>query len=215
MTRDCKLNIQLIISDLNDYGFIVLENFLTENVIKNLNALAKDHYAKQKMQAAKIGLESLQLNNNVRGDSTFWLDEHSQNQDIQAYFKQMNLLKHAINEHLFLNVHEIEAHLAIYPVGSFYQKHLDQFNRGLGRQARQISSVLYLNANWHAENGGELRLYLNEYKCNPDKFSPSKYIDILPNQGRMVLFLSHQFWHEVLPAKGERLSLAGWFRSRI
>jgi len=29
-----------------------------------------------------------------------------------------------------------------------------------------------------------------------------------------VIFLSARFAHEVLPAKRERLSIAGWFKSR-
>ncbi|MFT6394425.1 MAG: SM-20-related protein [Methylophilaceae bacterium] len=39
-------------------------------------------------------------------------------------------------------------------------------------------------------------------------------MDILPKSGRIVLFLSAKFWHEVLPATRERLSLTGWFRTR-
>ena len=121
-----------------------------------------------------------------------------------VYFEKMHELKKAFNEYLFLNVHEIEAHFACYPVGSFYQKHLDHFSQVSGNQTRQLSSVLYLNKDWQASNGGELRLYLKD----------NEFIDILPNAGRLVLFLSAQFWHEVLPAKVERLSLTGWFRTR-
>jgi len=35
-----------------------------------------------------------------------------------------------------------------------------------------------------------------------------------PTGGTLVLFLSERFAHEVLPAKRERLSLTGWFKSR-
>ena len=40
------------------------------------------------------------------------------------------------------------------------------------------------------------------------------YRDVLPEGGTLVCFLSQRFWHEVLPARRERLSLTGWFRGR-
>lgn len=193
-----------IINNLADCGYVVVEDFLPSNIVDNLNKLAKDHYAQNNMQAAKVGSKNKLQNNAIRGDSIFWIDENNQNNDIQAYFEKMHALKKALNEYLFLNVHEIEAHFACYSIGSFYQKHLDRFNQVSGNQTRQLSSVLYLNKDWQASDGGELRLYLKD----------NEFIDILPNAGRLVLFLSAQFWHEVLPAKVERLSLTGWFRAR-
>ncbi len=118
----------------------------------------------------------------------------------------MQTLKQLLNEQLFMNLHALETHIAHYPVGSIYQKHLDQFSHGNDPelQHRQLSAVLYLNQDWHESLGGELRLYLNE----------NEHLDILPNAGRMVLFLSARFWHEVRPAHRERLSVTGWFRTR-
>jgi len=37
-------------------------------------------------------------------------------------------------------------------------------------------------------------------------------MDVSPKGGRLVLFLSEEFPHEVLPANQERYSIAGWFR---
>ncbi|HDX9011350.1 TPA: 2OG-Fe(II) oxygenase, partial [Aeromonas dhakensis] len=37
-------------------------------------------------------------------------------------------------------------------------------------------------------------------------------MDVSPRGGRLVLFLSEEFPHEVLPANQERYSIAGWFR---
>ena len=44
---------------------------------------------------------------------------------------------------------------------------------------------------------------------NPDRFE-----EILPQSGRLVLFLSARFLHEVMPARRERLSITGWFKRR-
>ncbi|HMX26231.1 MAG TPA: 2OG-Fe(II) oxygenase, partial [Blastocatellia bacterium] len=66
-----------------------------------------------------------------------------------------------------------------------------------------ISCTLYLNDNWQAEAGGQLRLYL-----------PEGSVDVLPEAGTCALFRSDIFFHEVLPATKTRFSLTGWFRRR-
>ena len=199
-----KLNRQLetIINDLSKNGYAVCDAFLSTKTISSLANMATKCYLSGAMTFAKTGQQA--KNTIIRGDSIFWLDENSHEPSVQAYFIKMHLLKNALNFHLFMNVQELETHLAIYPIGSAYEKHLDQFNQGEGVQTRQLSSVLYLNNHWLAADGGALRLHLNE----------SEYLDIAPSAGKLVLFLSSQFWHEVLPATRDRISLTGWFRTR-
>jgi SM-20-related protein len=69
---------------------------------------------------------------------------------------------------------------------------------------RIITSILYLNENWHKEDGGQLRIYTGE----------NSYQDILPQAGQLVIFLSSEFFHEVLPTNRERLSITGWYKKR-
>ena len=201
-----NFNAQLasIIDDLSENGYAVCEDFLPATTIKALADNAQDYYLNNKMSAAKTGKNALAHNADVRADCIYWLSEDDLNPDTKAYFAQMHALKQALNIQLLMNVHEFETHFAVYPVNGFYQKHLDQFNAGVGLQSRQLSSILYLNADWKASNGGALRLYLNA----------DSSIDVLPNAGRLVVFLSNTFWHEVLPANRERLSLTGWFKTR-
>ncbi|MEZ5449151.1 MAG: 2OG-Fe(II) oxygenase [Thiolinea sp.] len=73
-----------------------------------------------------------------------------------------------------------------------------------GTSARLVTVILYLNEDWQAEEGGELRLYTDD----------DSYLDILPESGQLVAFLSEPFYHEVLPGSRERLSLTGWLRRR-
>jgi SM-20-related protein len=195
-----------IIEDLSENGFAICEEFLPESVVKALADEAQQRFISGNMQAAKTGKNANVHKPEIRGDSIFWLDENLANPSIQAYFSHMHTLKDALNQQLFMNVHELETHLAVYPVGAGYLKHLDQFQQteNSQNQARQLSSVLYLNDGWQAADGGELRLYLSD----------QEFIDILPTAGKLVLFLSSQFWHEVLPAKRDRISLTGWFRTR-
>ena len=199
-----KINLQLetIINDLSKNGYAICDAFLPAKTITTLANKATKRYLSGAMAAAKTGQQA--KNTSMRGDSIFWLDENSRKPSVQAYFSKMQLIKNALNQHLFMNVQELETHLAVYPIGSVYQKHLDQFSQGEGVQARQLSSVLYLNNHWLATDGGALRLHLNE----------SEHLDIAPSAGKLVLFLSSQFWHEVLPATKDRISLTGWFRTR-
>jgi SM-20-related protein len=201
-----NLNSQLatIIDDLSENGYAICDAFLSAEIITALADKAKKCYLNGAMAAAKTGQSTKTLNSNIRGDSIFWLNETSENTSVQAYFNKMHLLRNALNQDLFMNVQELETHLAVYPIGSAYKKHLDQFQHGETIQARQLSSVLYLNQDWHTEDGGALRLHVSD----------SNYIDILPTAGKLVLFLSNKFWHEVCFAKVDRISLTGWFRTR-
>lgn len=193
---------ETLIDDLCKQGYAICEHFLPADIIRSLANAAKQRYANDEMSVAKTGKINKTLNQEIRGDATLWLEETDANPGIKAYFSQMYMLKTAINQTLFMNLHALETHFAIYPVGSAYQKHLDQFANT--ENARQLSSILYLNAHWQTDDGGELRLYLED----------KKHLDILPTGGKLILFLSAKFWHEVLPAKRDRISLTGWLRTR-
>ena len=186
-------------------GYAILENFLPTNHIESLAEIAKSNWISGNMTSAKTGKLGL-TNQAIRGDYITWLDEHSEQPAIKAYFESMHALQQVMNQQLFMNLQELETHLALYPVDAVYQKHLDQFSHGdiSKNQYRQLSAILYLNKQWTNQNGGELRLHLNE----------NEHLDFLPVEGRLVLFLSAKFWHEVRPANRERVSLTGWFRTR-
>lgn len=209
MTQDA------IIDTLAAQGYAIVDDFLSMQHVDALSVEIMSRMQQQGMRPAGIG-QYAERDASVRGDYTAWLDEASDVTAVQAYFAKMTGLKQAINQQLFMNLHSLETHLAFYPTGSFYQKHLDQFSQARARpaQSRQLSCVLYLNKHWEAQDGGELRLYLDESNEPNSPNFDSRFIDVLPTAGRLVLFLSGAYWHEVRPAKRERMSLTGWFRTR-
>lgn len=191
-------------------GYAIIDDFLLPADIASLADIIKSKWLNGQMVSAKTGKSGLK-NQDIRSDYIAWLEEQDTTPAVQAYFRQMEMLRLMLNTQLFMNVQELETHVALYPVGGRYQKHLDQFSHGASHgsaldkiQHRQLSAVLYLNQNWQDHHGGALKLHLDEDNA----------IDILPNAGRIVLFLSAKFWHEVLPANRERISLTGWFRTR-
>ena len=140
----------------------------------------------------------------IRQDHVFWLEEVEATPPQLVYFEKMAQLRLAINRALFLGLWDLECHLAVYPVGALYKKHIDQFQ---AVQQRTVTCILYLNEIWGEADGGQLRLYLE-----PD--GEGSFVDILPQGGMLVTFLSADFYHEVLPSKRERVSITGWFKVR-
>lgn len=152
------------------------------------------------LQPATTGRGPRPAQTTLRGDSTCWLDPASAEPAESAYWRQMQALRQAMNERLMLGLEELEAHYALYPPGAGYVRHRDRFR---DEDTRVLSSVLYLNQDWQAADGGALRLYLADGEH-----------DVVPLGGSLVLFLSAEIEHAVLPARRERLSIAGWFRRR-
>jgi SM-20-related protein len=199
-------DVDIVFDKLANQGYCIIDDFLDPVETKHLASVADQLWNIGSMSQAGIG-KAATHHHTVRGDSIYWLDESDPNVAVQCYFEKMHSLRQLLNQHLFMGIYTLEAHLAYYPVGSHYKKHLDQFKSKISghEQTRLLSAVLYLNEEWEIGNGGELRLYLDDAE---------KYLDITPIGGRLVLFLSGEFWHEVLPATRDRRSLTAWFRSR-
>lgn len=135
----------------------------------------------------------------TRSDRIAWLDGSSAAQ--QQYLALMDALRVGLNRELMLGLFEFEAQFAHYPPGAFYRQHRDSF---AGAASRVVSIVTYLNEHWPAEAGGELVVYAGE--------GGEELQRVLPAAGTVVVFLSEQIPHEVLPATRDRYSIAGWFR---
>lgn len=196
-----SLPLQSIVDDLADKGWSQQDAFLPDALIAQLASECRARDAAGKLAAAAIGRGDGQaVREGVRGDRIQWL-EPRQSGACDLYLNALDELRRQINRTLFLGLEDFEGHFALYPPGAFYQKHLDRFRDD---DRRTVSAVFYLNRDWSAAQGGELRMYL------PDE----RTLDLPPLAGRLVVFLSGDFPHEVLPASHERLSLTGWFRRR-
>ena len=136
----------------------------------------------------------------VRGDFISWLETPERDAE-QRVLARLDELRAALNRALMAGLEDFQGHFALYPRGAGYARH---FDRLVGTDVRAISAALYLNDGWAAEDGGQLRLYVGG----------GASVDVLPEGGRLVAFLSDRFEHEVLPARRERLSFTGWFRRR-
>ncbi|MEP7340208.1 MAG: 2OG-Fe(II) oxygenase [Acidobacteriota bacterium] len=198
-------------AEIANRGWTVLNDFLPPATITSLRAEAQRLWQQEDFRAAGIGRSGgYAVRAGIRGDHICWLDEQELTPAQEVYWETIEELRQAMNRELFLSLASFESHFAIYPPGRTYQKHLDRFSDA---DERAISCTLYLNEDWHAEDGGQLRLYLPEENLVEDDLAES-YLEVLPVAGTCALFRSDTFFHEVLPAKRPRFSLTGWFRRR-
>lgn len=205
MSTPSSLKTEQLIESIAENGYAIIKHFLPPEKIAVLGSEAKLLQQSGAMRRAGTGQNNEpRLDDMVRGDFIHWLDKSNASFTQQEFLEHMESLRANLNRSLYLGLFEVENHFAIYPPGTFYRKHLDQFQNN---QQRQVSSVLYLNQDWQTQDGGKLRLYL-------DGENPTPYQDIEPVGGTLVAFLSGRFYHEVLPAKHERMSITGWFRTR-
>ena len=137
----------------------------------------------------------------IRRAAIRWLDGGTEaERDLLAIAET---LRQAINARLFLGLFDFECNYIAYPVGGFYGRHLDSLQ---GARNRVVSFVAYLDPDWTIEDGGALNLW----RQPEDEGLPAE--TVLPQAGRMVLMLSEEIPHEVLPAHRPRHAIAGWWR---
>ncbi|HBZ96078.1 2OG-Fe(II) oxygenase [Pseudomonas sp. UBA7530] len=202
MTEPCQQDIfSNLIDDLDSQGWSQRALFAPEILTRELASECRKRERSGELSAASVGRGSAQqVQEGIRGDRIQWL-EPGESEACDRYMQLMDELRQTLNQELFLGLEDFECHFACYEPGAFYLRHLDRFRDD---DRRTVSAVLYLNDNWQAEQGGALRLYLNDGREH----------DVLPQAGTLALFLSGEMPHEVLPATRERLSLTGWFRRR-
>ncbi|UUM31653.1 2OG-Fe(II) oxygenase [Vibrio japonicus] len=176
-------------------GYYVWDDFLDAKEVASLRECIPDEW-----KQARIGRnEEAVRKTSIRSDKIQWLTT-DMTPSVSGFLNKMETLRLEANRHFFLGLFEFEAHFAKYDIGDFYQKHLDSFQNN---RNRRLTIVFYLNEEWCESDGGELVVYdLND----------NQLVKVAPKAGRLVVFFSEQFPHEVLPTNTERYSIAGWFR---
>jgi SM-20-related protein len=201
MSNSNETSFSPLIDDLAEHGWAIQPVALPADLTLELAAECRARENKGALMPAGVGRAGAQtVNRAVRGDHIEWL-EAEQSSACARYLELFEQLRLALNQALYLGLEDFEGHFALYPPGAFYQKHLDRFRDD---DRRSVSAVFYLNPDWQPEQGGALRLYLAD----------GRELDVYPQAGTLLLFMSADWPHAVLPASRERLSLTGWFRRR-
>jgi SM-20-related protein len=189
--------------NLTEKGWSVIPNALPAELTAALFDQVQ-HEHPQAFSPAGVG-RSLDrtLNPFVRSDEIKWIEGATKAE--QQWLEWTSRMQSALNRKLFLGLFSFESHFAHYRPGSFYKKHLDAFKDRAFKSTtnRVLSVVAYLNPGWLPEDGGELLMYGVANEQN---------LQVTPAFGTLVVFLSEEVPHEVLPANRDRYSIAGWFR---
>lgn len=195
--QERAIGMEQLSDQLFEKGFGVWDNFIPSSLVSDLNKLAQQLYQNNCFKKAGVGASYMNtIDKSVRGDHIYWIDQHSDQPAIQDFVLQLNDLLNYLNHRCYAGVRDFEMHFAIYPVGTHYQKHIDQLQ--INGQ-RMFSVICYLNEDWVPTDGGCLRLYLE-----------NESLTIEPVGGRLVIFKSDQIPHEVLTTNSERVALTGW-----
>ena len=198
-TYDGTTIFERIASDIYRQGYSLLDDAIPEDLC---HTLFKRVTSIRQAEFSPAGIGRAQdemLNSFVRRDEIHWLEASSP--DEGDWLEWIEQLRTYLNRRLFLGLFSYEGHFAHYAPGAFYKRHVDAFK---GESNRILTVVLYLNWGWQPDDGGEMLMY-REQEIEP-------FARLMPQMGKMAVFLSEDFPHEVLPAQRDRYSIAGWYR---
>lgn len=187
-----------ILREIERNGYALVSNLIPAEDLKAMNLFFEEH--RREFVPAMVGSrDNKQRVESVRGDYTYWIDALAPVKPFDTLVKFLNELREQVNQKFFLGLQQFECHLAYYPPGTFYKKHLDRHE---SNSTRSLSFVFYLNET----SGGELVLYNKN----------NEVIKIVsPEPGTFICFMSDEFPHEVKPSNRERRSFTGWMHTKI
>jgi SM-20-related protein len=196
-------DLDTLADDLYQHGYACVKNILNDTLLQGLldtlNAL-KTH---NNLTQAHIGRgHNRILKQQIRTNKIHWIN--GDNVYEHNFLAFLDTVRIELNRRLILGLFDHESHYAVYKQGDFYHRHLDSFK---GQKNRIISLVIYLNKNWHSDNGGLLKLYRNPQAQTP-------LGTVIPEYNHGVFFLSEEIPHEVTVSLKDRLSIACWFRCK-
>lgn len=178
----------------------IANNFLSENLAQHLKQNLISLYQNNLMLAAGTGNQVIVNHDKlVRSDIIYWLDRSHNDDHENAFFDLIDAFVLHLNATCYTGITNYEFHYTLYEKGSFYKKHIDQFQ---ANGSRAYSMVMYLNQNWKQIDGGELRIHHHDSQQN-----------ISPLNGKSVFFKSNELAHEVLITNEPRMSITGWLKT--
>ena len=194
-----------ISQEIYSNSYVVVDNFVDEGFRKALLKEQTDLLNQGQFTKAAVGKgDQKQVRAEIRSDEVLWMDATSLSPLQAIFWEKVAEVQQVLNRSCFLGLKSFEGHFARYPIGSFYKRHLDQFH---AVPHRIVTVILYLNESWTEADGGQLRMYF------PQEDGSERIEDVLPLGGRLVVFLSEEIPHEVLPTQKERISITGWLRN--
>jgi SM-20-related protein len=193
-------NFNDLIDSYIDNNVGIAQNFITPKLAAQLKQSLVRCYASNLFNFGGIGNnKNFKKDDAVRGDLIYWLDRKHGNACENDFFDVIDQFILHLNQTCYTGLSGYEFHYTLYPAGSFYKKHLDQFK---SNDNRKYSMIIYLNDDWMLADGGQLCIHHEAGLQN-----------IAPKQGTSVFFKSNELAHEVLLTTKPRMSITGWLKA--
>lgn len=190
---------ETLIASYIENGVGIASHFINDELANHLKENLLSLNANKLLLTAGTGkADKLIHNTAIRNDVIYWLDKKHNNPYENEFFEKIEAFISYLNQECYAGITDYEFHYSLYESGSFYRKHLDQFQ---DNTSRQFSMISYLNSNWKTEDGGELLIHNKETN-----------LKIAPIQGKTVFFKSNELVHEVLVTNERRMSVTGWLK---
>mmetsp|Transcript_2394 Transcript_2394/g.3632 ORF Transcript_2394/g.3632 Transcript_2394/m.3632 type:complete len:320 (+) Transcript_2394:86-1045(+) len=213
-------------------GFVVIDNFLPEDLQNDLRQDVSYLRSKSKFNVAKIGQDSTNnLNQDIRVAETCFIGndklQDCPNAARDSLYGVLDQVRADLSQNPILDspnavtrgTPALDSNLsellfAFYPTGGFYRRHRDAIP-GSASVLRSYSLLLYLNEGWTPEQAGQLRMHMDSGGDFLPEGEDPNFIDVEPRGGTLVLFKSDMVPHEVLDTNAERLAVVGWYNRGV
>lgn len=191
----------LLIDSYLENNIGIDNSFMAASLSKGLRENILQLQGDNLMTAAGIGNHTIKdSNQKIRGDQIYWMDKSHDNIYEQEFLQLAEDFIDRLNSTCYTGINGYEFHYAVYPEGTFYKRHRDQFKND---DNRKYSLINYLNDNWQESDGGQLKVYQNETAQS-----------ILPHSQTAVFFKSDELEHEVTLSNRQRMSVTGWLKRK-
>jgi SM-20-related protein len=205
------------LDELSKNGYVIMDNFIPEDLQEALREDVKSLREKSKFNIAKIGQDATNtLNTEIRVAETCFLGNNKLS-DVPSearsqLYKILDQVRQDLPQPLDASLSELL--YAHYPSGGFYRRHRDAIP-GSASTLRKFSLLLYLNKDWKEEFGGRLRMHMDSGGDFLPEGEAPNYMDVDPSGGTLVLFQSDKLPHEVLDTQVERVAVVGWYNRPV
>lgn len=210
--------LDLLAKQLDEVGFVIIDDFLPENMARAMKASNMKLYEESEMQEGATTGGSERVGIPHRGDVLKWIGydgESEASRCVSAFVEHIEQSMLAIGDAASMVAPEVaravssvkwrsETMLTCYPGKNRarYFRHTDN-SSGNGRL---LTALVYLNENWQQGDGGELRLFY------PGEKNLKVRMEVEPLWNRLLLFWSDdRSPHEVLSTCKDRFAATVWF----
>lgn len=218
--------LEILAKQLDEVGFVVIDDFLPEEVVRSVKANNMKLYEHSEMQEGKTTGGSERVGIAHRGDVLKWIGYDGETEESCCVRTFAEHIEHAMTciaeaaEDVAPSVASAvssvrwrsETMLTCYPGANRarYFRHTDNSRASNSSgNGRLLTALVYLNEGWQKGDGGELRLFY------PGEKNLKVRMEVEPLWNRFLLFWSDdRSPHEVLSTRKDRFAATLWYYDR-